>query len=55
MSWIMLLFTSYFIGTWSRKSADSAPNIIIFLADDLGYGDLGIYGHPTSITPNIVQ
>ncbi|XP_071478782.1 arylsulfatase A-like [Diadema antillarum] len=29
------------------------PNVIIFLADDLGYGDLACYGHPTSQTPNI--
>ena len=30
------------------------PNILLILADDLGYGDLeGLFGHPTSITPNI--
>lgn len=29
------------------------PNFIILFADDLGYGDLQCYGHPTIRTPNL--
>src|ERR1044071_9531349 len=34
-------------------AAAKPPNIVIIYADDLGYGDLGCYGHPTIRTPNI--
>jgi uncharacterized sulfatase len=29
------------------------PNVIIILADDLGYGDLACFGHPKFKTPNL--
>jgi len=28
-------------------------NVIVILADDLGWGDLGVYGHPKFKTPNL--
>lgn len=37
----------------SPATAADRPNIVFILADDLGYGDLGCYGHPAAKTPNI--
>lgn len=29
------------------------PNVVVIFCDDLGYGDLGCFGHPTIRTPNL--
>ncbi len=36
-----------------EAQAAKLPNIIIILADDMGYGDLSCYGHPSIRTPNL--
>jgi arylsulfatase A len=35
------------------KNSPGRPNFIVFLADDLGCGDLACYGHPIIQSPNL--
>ncbi len=39
---------------WAAMAGER-PNIVIILCDDLGFGDLGVYGHPHIQTDNLDQ
>ncbi|MCA9155295.1 MAG: sulfatase, partial [Planctomycetales bacterium] len=45
-----LLLSSVVMG---QADAADQPNVIVILADDLGYGDLACYGHPKFKTPHL--
>ncbi|MFC2087738.1 sulfatase [Bacteroidota bacterium] len=38
--------------TPSKEAADKKPNIVLCMADDQGWGDMGYNGHPVVKTPN---
>lgn len=39
--------------TFLPALSQERPNIVIIIADDLGYGDVSAYGQTTIHTPNI--
>ncbi|WP_255443932.1 sulfatase [Robiginitalea sp. SC105] len=54
-AWSVLFLVLVCPGIAQTPARPEKPNIIILFADDLGYGDLGTYGHPTIRTPRLDQ
>ena len=50
---LLTLILSFLLGCTQCNEQAKRPNIILFLIDDLGYGDLGCYGNMKMSTPNI--
>jgi arylsulfatase A len=51
---VLALQATFHTDICHAQNADR-PNLIILFADDMGYGDLGCFGHPTIRTPHLDQ
>lgn len=50
---LFALFCCSLVNVSPAATATRPTNIVLIVADDLGYGDLGCYGHPKFKTPQI--
>ena len=56
MKYLLMGLSALFIlscQTAAPEEADSPPNLILIIADDMAWDDCGAYGHPDIRTPNI--
>ncbi|XP_060066179.1 N-acetylgalactosamine-6-sulfatase-like [Ylistrum balloti] len=49
-TWVVLIFV---VLKAKEGYAKETPNVIVMLMDDMGWGDLGVYGEPNKETPNL--
>lgn len=52
VSFVVVCVVFLAVATANAQERRSLPNVVFFLADDVGYGDVGVYGGVVP-TPNI--
>lgn len=52
---VSLGMTAQQCSSQAEEKEKSVPNFIVIFADDMGYGDVGAFGHPTIRTPGLDQ
>ncbi len=52
---VLVVATGMMLCAGPLAEARNRPNVLVILADDQGWGDLGINGHPTIQTPQLDQ
>uniref|UniRef100_A0AAX7TTL1 N-acetylgalactosamine-6-sulfatase n=1 Tax=Astatotilapia calliptera TaxID=8154 RepID=A0AAX7TTL1_ASTCA len=51
---LITFFAAIICCSWTKNLPNApSPNIIIMLMDDMGWGDLGVFGQPSKETPNL--
>lgn len=53
LKFLILVFLGLCFSVIAQVNQEKPPNFIIIFADDLGYGDLGVFGNPSINTPNL--
>ncbi|MFT6370781.1 MAG: arylsulfatase A [Maribacter sp.] len=52
-TFLILACFLFVITVYGQEEGKNPPNFIIIFADDLGYGDLGVFGNPSIKTPHL--